>query len=537
MKNIIKTVTIQAGPFLALILVLPFLKLASEAILLPANFHLYLWQFVASLAWILGGGLAWRLINLLLAHYSSQRLQRKIAPALLRSIAFVSVSLTVIAGVMAQVFHQDITALWAMSGGVGLILGFALQGLIGDFFSGITINAEGSIKVGDYIILNNIRLAPEPLNGKVIDISWHATKIRTQENSLLVIPNHLLNTTVITNLSSPSPETAFELSVVFSPRESPARLERVLAAAALATTDVLHIPQPRILAGNFSGDGQEIIIKAWYTQGKTQIQDVKSDLMNAVKQHLYLAGISPFNPLWKIEDQNDELSQRGQVMDKVGLFAGLEETERIFIAANLQKQRFSKGDWVFREGDNGESLYIILEGVVAVSTNKQGETVELARLEPGSFFGEMSLFAGEPRSADISCITEVILFEVNFDLMENLLKSSPKAIKSLGLAWAERQASNLELLGKPSVPIEELEQEAYKNLKKHFSGYNEGGRLIGEGPGFMPVDSSSPIALLIPQIGARDPYYLAKASVILGAGLPRPNHFTQKNMTPGTEHE
>ena len=530
MKSLLQKFLFPTGPFLFLVLALPFVEDLSKFLSLPEGLHHYIWQFFAILAWIFGGVIAWNLINQGLTRYNSQELKRKIAPALMRSIAFVVISLVVVAGVTAQVFHQDITALWAMSGGLGLILGFALQGLIGDFFSGITINAEGSIKVGDFIILNNIRLSPIPLNGKVIDISWHATKIRTQDNTLLVIPNHLLNTTVITNLSSPSPETAFELNLVFSPRESPARLDRILAAAALATPDVLTIPPPKVYAGKFSGDGQEVIVKAWYHQGKTAIQEVQSELMNSVKQHLYLAGISPFNPLWKIEEQFDELSERGLIMDKVELFKGLEETERIYISANLKKRVFEKGDWVVREGDKGESLYIILEGVIKVSIEKEGETIELSRLEPGAFFGEMSLFAGEPRSADVSCETDVSLFEVTFDLLENLLRSSPSAVKALAAAWTMREAKNRTLLEhQKEVDLEQLEVEVLSRLKKRFSAYAQGGFNTEQGPVFMPVDSCSPIALLVPKVGARDSQLLAKASVVLGACLPRPNSYMGHN--------
>lgn len=61
----------------------------------------------------------------------------------------------------------------------------------------------------------------------------------------------------------------------------------------------------------------------------------------------------------------------------------------------------SKDDIVFSEGDEGKDMYFLLEGTVIVRKQTQHGVKDLITLNPGAFFGEMSLFINEPRSATI----------------------------------------------------------------------------------------------------------------------------------------
>ncbi len=60
---------------------------------------------------------------------------------------------------------------------------------------------------------------------------------------------------------------------------------------------------------------------------------------------------------------------------------------------------YKKSEVVFEENSHGDEMYVISSGKVRISTNSSGEEFELATLEAGDFFGEMSLVDSEPRSA------------------------------------------------------------------------------------------------------------------------------------------
>jgi len=89
--------------------------------------------------------------------------------------------------------------------------------------------------------------------------------------------------------------------------------------------------------------------------------------------------------------------------DKIRLFReqGLSRRELMTLATFSREKRFNAGASLFQEGDEGNEMYIILEGRVMISKFIPGAGEEaLAILERGDFFGEMSLIDGEPRSAD-----------------------------------------------------------------------------------------------------------------------------------------
>lgn len=89
--------------------------------------------------------------------------------------------------------------------------------------------------------------------------------------------------------------------------------------------------------------------------------------------------------------------------DKVRLFheQGLSSKELTTLATFSKELRFESGDSLFSEGDEGQEMYVVLEGKVVISKYIPGAGEEaLAILERGDFFGEMSLIDGDPRSAD-----------------------------------------------------------------------------------------------------------------------------------------
>ncbi len=81
----------------------------------------------------------------------------------------------------------------------------------------------------------------------------------------------------------------------------------------------------------------------------------------------------------------------------IPLFRGLEEQELRAIVKLSKEMTFREGETIVKEGDSGLGFYLIAEGEAVVK--RKNRTV--AKLERGSFFGEMALFDDQPRSADV----------------------------------------------------------------------------------------------------------------------------------------
>jgi CRP/FNR family transcriptional regulator, cyclic AMP receptor protein len=87
---------------------------------------------------------------------------------------------------------------------------------------------------------------------------------------------------------------------------------------------------------------------------------------------------------------------------RFALFADLEGPQLEALAHTLDEERFPSGTRVIREGLSGSGFYVILEGLASVHVDGQ----ERALLGAGDFFGEVSVLAGEPASADVIAVSD-----------------------------------------------------------------------------------------------------------------------------------
>jgi len=97
-------------------------------------------------------------------------------------------------------FNIEITPLIATLGVGGIAVGFALQDTLSNFFAGLHIVSDKPIRIGDFIEIE------ENISGYVEDIGWRSTRIRTLSNTIVIVPNSKIASSVITNDSLPVPE-------------------------------------------------------------------------------------------------------------------------------------------------------------------------------------------------------------------------------------------------------------------------------------------------------------------------------------------
>jgi diguanylate cyclase (GGDEF)-like protein len=89
-----------------------------------------------------------------------------------------------------------------------------------------------------------------------------------------------------------------------------------------------------------------------------------------------------------------------RVLTESPLFAGMSELEFNAVTAFLERRLFRKGDFIFKEGDRGEEMFIVLSGSIdATVSQTDGTQRRLYAFGPGRFFGEMAVIENAPRSA------------------------------------------------------------------------------------------------------------------------------------------
>ncbi|MEQ1861171.1 MAG: ATP-binding protein [Chthoniobacteraceae bacterium] len=111
------------------------------------------------------------------------------------------------------------------------------------------------------------------------------------------------------------------------------------------------------------------------------------------------------------------------------LFAGVPSELVNELGADMALLRFDPDDIIFNEGDPGDCLYLVVDGSVRISKLGRGGNQEtLQFIQPGNFFGEMSLIDGEPRSAQASAAGPTVLGQVDAATFGRILENAPRTL-------------------------------------------------------------------------------------------------------------
>jgi CRP-like cAMP-binding protein len=119
------------------------------------------------------------------------------------------------------------------------------------------------------------------------------------------------------------------------------------------------------------------------------------------------------------------LIEKVLLLKSLSIFADAPETILADLAPLMQDLEFEEGAMIFREGDLGDSMYIIYHGAVSIH---KGSTT-LAVLKEKDVFGELSLIDAEMRSASAKALAECILFKIDQEPFFELIDSRPEIAK------------------------------------------------------------------------------------------------------------
>lgn len=124
------------------------------------------------------------------------------------------------------------------------------------------------------------------------------------------------------------------------------------------------------------------------------------------------------------------LAPRLQSLAELSLFAGLARAELRIIDGLLHQRDYLAGEVVFDEGEEGQALYIIIDGTVEIRRQFVDEEIILSVLKPGAFFGDMALLDASPRSAQAraasNCSLAVFFREDFLSLMDTHARIASK---------------------------------------------------------------------------------------------------------------
>jgi small-conductance mechanosensitive channel len=169
----------------------------------------------------------------------------------------------------------DLTALSVLGGALGVGLGFGLQKLAANYVSGFVILLERSLRIGDYVRVDGFE-------GSVSDIKTRYTLLRANNGIESVVPNELLITQRVENLSLENSRMLLTCHFWVGLDADPSQVQHLLVQAALGAPRVLSDPGPSALLNEVTPQGLHFSLNFWMDDPSSGQAPVRSGVNLAV---------------------------------------------------------------------------------------------------------------------------------------------------------------------------------------------------------------------------------------------------------------
>jgi CRP/FNR family transcriptional regulator, cyclic AMP receptor protein len=136
------------------------------------------------------------------------------------------------------------------------------------------------------------------------------------------------------------------------------------------------------------------------------------------------------------------------LLANIALFESLTDDDLAALSKRLESASYAAGEVIFRQGDEGSSLFVIEDGAVEISHGEGKTKVCLATLFTGQYFGELSLFDGAPRSATATALKDSRLIRLDRDDMVDFVNKNPQAALRIIAEMSERLRQTNELMSR-----------------------------------------------------------------------------------------
>ncbi|HEX9160494.1 MAG TPA: mechanosensitive ion channel family protein, partial [Thermoanaerobaculia bacterium] len=343
-----------------------------------------------------------RLLDGLIFDVILSRRRNMAVPRLLRDVVALCLYFALFTWATSQLLEFSITKWLAAGTVIAAILGLALQETLGNLFSGIALHMEDSFMVGDV-------LRSGDQVGVIEGVTWRATRLRTFNNNVIILPNSLLARERL-EVYPRDRVCGRTLTVGVDYNVPPATVISILTQAA-SHVDGVSREIPCFARVSAFGDSAVNYDIKYYTRDYATRDRIDAEIRKAVWYALRRNSISIPFPIrayqrYQPSDGHDHELSPEDIRDRlqqVDILAALDAKAQKALVAAARVRQYSRGETILRIATAGDSMFIVHEGTVSVrlaDDTKNGRH-EVAQLGPGSVFGEMALLTGESRTADV----------------------------------------------------------------------------------------------------------------------------------------
>ncbi|MDP2785903.1 MAG: mechanosensitive ion channel family protein [Sulfurimicrobium sp.] len=342
----------------------------------------------------------------------------------------------------------DLSGIVATSAVITAVIAFSMQDTLGNILGGLALELDNSFEIGDWIKADDVI-------GKVVDIRWRSTSVETRNWETVVIPNSVLMKAKFSVLGKRVGEPEqwrrwvwFNVDYGIPPVRVIEIVQQAIQGADIPL--VAKQPAPNCIMMDFDKSSARYAVRYWLTD---LANDDPTD--SAVRTHIYAAlaraGIRLPVPEQNVhvikegEKQNQarqsrETARRIDALRKIDLFRLFSESELQAVAESLKFAPFAKGDVITRQGAVAHWLYILTEGEAEVVLETPAGKHTLNSIQAPSFFGEMGMMTGAPRSATVTAKTDVECYQLDKKSFESIIQSRPSIAEEITQVLVARQA-------------------------------------------------------------------------------------------------
>ncbi len=242
----------------------------------------------------IGSLMLYMLLGVLSARILSRLLGRRVLPRFglnegashaVQSISFYS--LAVLFGVLSfQLVHIPLAAFAFLGGAVAIAIGFGSQDIANNFMSGIIILAEQPIRVGDVVLVDGVQ-------GTVEHIGARSTRIRTDANHEVIVPNSKLLSDKFTNLTLSDNLVQTTVAISLPLKLTVQQAKQLLLQAASSDPNVLNEPHPIVLFKQCGASAMDFELRFWVRlSDDMRVAIVQSEVREAINE-LFLRNDAP----------------------------------------------------------------------------------------------------------------------------------------------------------------------------------------------------------------------------------------------------
>lgn len=395
---------------------------------------------VGAIAILLSTALVVALVNRYVWDWYFEKRKQTPIPHFLREVVGGIIFLFALLIVLNVGYHaeRELKGLLAGSGILAIIIGFAGQNLFAGIIGGISIQINRPYKVGDWLKVGDTY-------AEVREINWRSTRLCTNDSIYLDIPNNEMVQRTITNLSYPNRTHFMRLQINAEYGAPPNRVKEALMRATIQVPGVEKEPPPQIYVSEY-GDSAIVYQIKFAMMTHSGYYEVRDAIYTNAWYEFRRRNITfPFpQRTLHLERKTSRPADEGHdeafsILRGEPLFQCLTDGQIGNLVGQSDLNHFGRGERVIEEGEDGDSMFILIQGSARVSVAKNGSTIPVATLRSGDCFGEMSLLTGEKRSATVQAERDCYVMEIGKEVMGGVIRESPDCLKLLSEILAKRR--------------------------------------------------------------------------------------------------